>query len=207
MTSLNEIHGLNKYCGPAVIAALTGLPTEECAAAIQFITGQKSDIKAVHMNHLIATFKKLRFDVENFRTLSCTLYGTLSELAVNEDAKYIIMVPHHVVAIEVIAGFVYFIDNHTKIPIDARGSARLSQRVERVYKVTARELPVFIKHEVIVETSYERLQFFCINYYKNPEDNTKISLGYLIKSKLDPLMQISELLEAHIADRRSDSHD
>lgn len=202
MTSLNEIKGINKYCGPAVLAAMTGLSTDECAAAIQSVTGQKSDIKAIQMYHLITTFNRLRFDMKEIKTFSSTLYGTLSELSVENDTKYIIAVPHHVVAIEVIKGYVYFIDNHTKVPIDARGSARLTQRVEQVYKITAKEPPVLLRHEVIMEESYGRIQFFCISHYQNFDDNTKVSLGFLTTQKIDVLHQIADKLDSYIEARR-----
>lgn len=202
MTSLNEIKGINKYCGPAVLAAMTGLSTDECAAAIQSVTGQKSDIKAIQMYHLITTFNRLRFDMKEIKTFSSTLYGTLSELSVENDARYIIAVPHHVIAIEVVKGYVYFIDNHTKVPIDARGSARLTQRVEQVYKITAKEIPVFVRSEIRLINNHRGINFVRFSIFKNCEDNVRVDLGYISKASIEELLMIHSSLGDMIEDLR-----
>ncbi len=62
MTNLKDINfGLNEYCGPAVLSALTGESTDRCASVIMSITG-KTVVKAVDFDDLVKAFKKLRFD-------------------------------------------------------------------------------------------------------------------------------------------------
>jgi len=132
-TNLKEIQGMNVYCGPAVLSALTGKSTDECAGVISAINGRR-EIKSVNVADLIAALKKLRFDCTPIGRTSYSLFGTLNSLSRN-DGFYIITVPHHVIAIEVIDSKIFLIDNHSKQPLPAESSARLTQRVELIYKV------------------------------------------------------------------------
>src|SRR6266571_6521031 len=135
MTSLKDINfGLNQFCGPAVLSALTGKSTDECASVIMSLTG-RHEVRAVEVRHLLAALKKLRFDAAAIPLTARTLYGTLIGLS-NSDGLYVILVPRHVVAVEVVEKKIYLIDNASKSPLPAESSARLMQKVEQVYKVT-----------------------------------------------------------------------
>lgn len=141
--SLNNVtFGVNQFCGPSVLSVMTGKSTDYCAAVIQGISGEKT-IKAVEFNHIVEAFNKLGFDCNPVRVLGQTLYGTLSSLAngLPGNGKYIIGVPRHVVAVEIVEGEILLCDNHTKHPINAAGSARLMQRVDVVYKLSERPKP------------------------------------------------------------------
>lgn len=135
MTNLNPVVGMNKYCGPAVLAVLTGKSTDECAYAISRITG-KSRVEAVYLNDLLMAADKLGFDQIAYDK-SSTLYGTLVRL-VNDDGMYIVTVEKHFVCIEVQDKKIFFCDNHTKEPMPAASSARMMQRVIDVHKVVKR---------------------------------------------------------------------
>lgn len=139
MTSLSDIKGFNEYCGPSVLAALTGRSTDACAAVISAVSGQKV-IKAVAVNHLIEALKRIEFEATELIPPARTVYGCLSAL-VNKDGFYIINVPRHVVAVEIKNKTIYLIDNHTKHAINAGASARLTQAVERVYQVKPKPKP------------------------------------------------------------------
>lgn len=100
------------------------------------------------------------------------------------DGLYVIFVPHHVVAIEVIGTEIYICDNHCKTPLDIRQSARLTQRVELVLKVSPRDPPRFIKAHIQlnkISTSIgranNRIEIYSVNEYENPEDNNQYYLG------------------------------
>lgn len=138
MTNLSEIHGINKYCGPGVLSALTGKSTDECASVISQISG-KQTIKAVDINHLITACEKLGLVVTKVNLTHGTLYGCLSAL-VNTNGHYIVGVPKHVVAIEVLDKQIYFIDNHSIQAIPASQSARLTQRVDGIWLVKPKTL-------------------------------------------------------------------
>jgi len=118
MTNLNKIKGINQFCGPAVLAAITGLSTDECAVAISSVTGQK-EIKGVYPKDLIKTLENLRCEVKEIEIHARTLFGVINNLS-GTEGFYIIVVPKHYVAIEVNkSGQVYLIDNHTKESIAA----------------------------------------------------------------------------------------
>ena len=100
MTNLHEVNfGLNQFCGPSVMSALTGKSTDECAAVISAVSGRQ-EIRAVAIAHLIEAFKRLRFDMTKIDRQGYTLFGNLSALSTHKG-MYIIVVPKHVVAVEV----------------------------------------------------------------------------------------------------------
>lgn len=176
MTSLNNINfGLNQYCGPAVLSALTGENTDRCAAVISSISGQKT-IKGTERRHLKQALLKLRFDVTDTIFAGSTLYGTLHRMH-TFDGLYVVFVPKHVIAIEVKGTEIYICDNHCKTPLDIKQSARLMQKVEDVWRVFPKELPIFLRSEIVVHKEYNRVTLTRKNIYKNPEDNNESHLG------------------------------
>ena len=180
MTNLKEINfGINQYCGPAVLSALTGESTDRCAAVISAVSG-KREIKAVELGHLKEALKKLRFDVEETNFGGSTLYGTLYRMH-TFDGLYIISVPHHVVAVEVKGTEIYICDNHCKTPLDIKQSVRLTQKVNSVLKVTPKSPPVFIGSSIRLDRNYRGTNFeiniFSVNRYENSEDDNQYSLG------------------------------
>ena len=205
MTNLKEINfGVNQFCGPAVLSALTGRNTDECAAVITGINGQ-TVIKAVAVKDLLEAFKRLRFDcirVEGGRSL----YGTLLRLLQSGgEGFYIVLVPKHVVAIEVAKGSVYLVDNHSKQPLMASSSARLMQKVEAVYKVVKKSEPVFVKTEVKAKVTDDRITILLDNIYENPSDNTIRVLGsfiYLNSKMLNDI--VTELVKVVVPEARED---
>lgn len=152
MTNLNEIKGLNAYCGPGVLAALTGKSTDECAAVISSVTGAKV-IKGARIPDLLEAAKRLGFDATEIKSLAMTVYGQIGQV-VYEDGFYIIGVPQHVVAIEVKDKAVYLIDNHTKIAIQANNSARLSQKVTSCHRLRGKT-----KQELADEARRNRIAY------------------------------------------------
>jgi hypothetical protein len=49
---------------------------------------------------------------------------------------YLVTIPKHYISLEVRDGSMYLCDNHTKQELEIQNSARLSQKVERIWKVT-----------------------------------------------------------------------
>jgi hypothetical protein len=197
MTTLSDVQGVNKYCGPAVLAALTGESTDRCAAVISRISG-KNEIKAVNRQHLKEVLKALKFDVEETQYGGATLYGTLFRMH-SVPGKYVVFVPHHIVAVEVKENQIYICDNHTKTPIDIKQSARLSQKVEIVWRVFPHPLPVFVSSHIEVIREYPtKIGIWKISIYKNPEDNTKESLGYIRHKDNEELKDIIRLLKESV---------
>jgi hypothetical protein len=195
MTNLKEVHGLNIYCGPAVLSALTGKSTDECAAVISAITGQ-TVIKAVAMHDITRALNRLRFDTIKVETIARTLYGTLLRLS-SMDGFYIVAVPKHVVAIEVKAGRIYLIDNHTKEPLLASSSSRLMQSVDGAWKVIPKRVPVLVKTSIkVVKFSHNNdVQIQRLNLYEDKNDDTLVKLGQFTFSDIIELNNIIEELK------------
>lgn len=127
--------GYNKYCGPAVLSILTGKSTDECARVISRINGQYN-IVGVTLTDLMKAAQQLGFITENMHVDGMSLFRALLTLAPRGDGTFIVNVPNHWVCIEVTDGKLYFCDNHTKEPIPAASSARLSMPAIAVWKVT-----------------------------------------------------------------------
>ena len=178
MTNLKEINfGLNQFCGPAVMSALTGKSTDECAAVISAVSGRQ-EIRAVAIAHLIEAFKRLRFDMKPIDRTAYSLFGNLSSLS-DKPGMYIVLVPKHVVAVEVTEDLhLYLVDNHSKSPLPAESSARLSQKCEAVYKITERPQPKFERTTIEIEKLYSNnIRIKARDIYENYEDNVVRYLG------------------------------
>lgn len=197
MTNLKDVNfGINQFCGPAVLSALTGESTDRCAAVISAVSGAKV-IKAVQREHLKEALKRLRFDVNETNFSGSTLFGVLYRMH-SHDGLYVVFVPHHVIAIEVKGTEIYICDNHSKTPLDIKQSARLTQRVEQVLKVSRKEAPKFIKSEleVLRFSDLKKIELNRKNEYECKEDNTKEFMGYLYIRDEDELRElIAKLIE------------
>ena len=190
--------GMNKFCVPSVMSALTGRSTDECAAVISGINGKK-EIKAVDVPDIIKAFKKLRFDVAECTMPSRTLYGNLSLLS-NKDGLYLFLVPKHIVAIRIDAGQIQIVDNASREPLDAKQSARLTQQVDKILKITPKPQPQFIDSFINVKCSstYNRIDISKTNHYVNSEDDTIENKGHFYYSDQNELNQIIEALKCQL---------
>ncbi len=177
MTNLKEINfGINQFCGPSVMSALTGRSTDECASIISSVSGRQ-EIRAVSTQHLVEAFKRLKFDMIEINRVGYSLFANLSHYA-SKPGMYIVMVPKHVVAVEVTAdNHLFLVDNHSKQPLPAEGSARLSQRCEAVYSIIKRPDPVFIETIITVDRGYNNIFINATDVYKPETDNVKRRLG------------------------------
>ena len=149
MTNLKAVNvGQNRFCGPAVLSILTGKSTDECAKVISRING-KYNITGVELIHLEIAAERLGFKTTRIlNTGSGTLYGALRAIA-TADGMYIVTITGHFVSVEVKEKKIYFCDNHTKEPIPASSSARLSQQVLAVTKVEKN--PDYKEYEPLVK--------------------------------------------------------
>lgn len=176
-TNLKEIHGMNQFCGPGVLSALTGKSTDECAAVISAVSG-RSEIRAVQPGHLLEALRRLRFRTIKLEPTARSLYGNLLHLADNTNSFYVIGVPKHVVAVEVAENQIYLIDNHSKLALPAGSSARLMQKVDLIYKVVKKEEPKFLRREISVRNdNFGYIVIRAVDVYENEEDNVEMGLG------------------------------
>lgn len=151
--------GQNQYCVPAVISILTGKDTDECARMISRVTGQ-SQVTMVRYEDAITVLTKLGMEITLVPNASeCSLFTTMHFIA-REDGMYLVGVPAHVVAVEVKDHRVFLCDNHTKEPINGASSARLGQRVDRVYRVSIPPLPTILDVKI---TAHEISRYYEIS--------------------------------------------
>lgn len=133
----------NKYCGPAVISIITGLTTNEAAKKIQGLRGNKRSVTGTWIDELVKVLNKLGYYTCYDRRLAGhSLFFTLTQLQDGGSTYsyaigyYLIATATHFVLIEKTPDNKYlFCDNHTKKPINACSSARLSERVVQVVYV------------------------------------------------------------------------
>lgn len=175
MTTLNDVHGLNEYCGPSVLSIFTGETTDRCAAVIGAVSGKKV-IKAVDRAHLKEAFKRLRFDVEITGFSGSSLFGVLFRMRA-ANGLYAVFVPHHVIAVEVRDKEIFLCDNHSKQPLDIRQSARLSQKVEEVWKVFPHQIPKLLTSELKIVKGFNGIEIFREMIYENKVDNYQSYIG------------------------------
>lgn len=198
-TNLKDINfGINQFCGPAVLSALTGENTDRCAAVISAVSGRK-EIKAVSKEHLKQALSRLKFDVRSTTFSGGTLFGCLFRMK-DHNGLYVLFVPHHVVAVEVRDSQIFICDNHSKSPLDIKQSARLTQRVEDTWEVFPKKIPKFLRSEIFVtkDTFLDRVNIIEKNIYDDESQNTEIQLGYIRYNGLENLELIVKKLKEFV---------
>ena len=130
MTTLNTIHGRNRYCGPAALAAVSGRATHDLAGMIRSFTGQRA-VKGTPTYAMPKVLRRLGFETKYSR-LARPFRGQLSSNAAGprmqlrtlvrkrffEPGTYIVLVNNHYVVIEKQAdGTVWFADSNIRTPM------------------------------------------------------------------------------------------
>lgn len=134
--NVNNFDSFNQFCGPAVLSIFTGNTADECADEIMAIDGSFK-VKGVIPDTLMKAGVKmgLQFDeIPSFQGRS--LFWAGSVLIKMPPTQYLVTIPKHYIALETRENSLYICDNHTKTEIELQNSARLSQKIERVWKVT-----------------------------------------------------------------------
>lgn len=193
MTNLNNATiGFNHFCGPAVLSILTGKNTDECAAVITGITGNYK-VKGVMRLDLLEAASRLGFANQPIETISNSLFGAISEL-IHKDGIYIVTVTGHFVVIEINDKKAYFCDNHTKEPIRAEASARLSMKVVAINRVYPKPASIFISNEMRVTRDSNRISTTKVMTYNDHQDIVNIgNLYFSGQSEIDEF--INKLIE------------
>ena len=191
---MNKVEGFNKYCGPAVLSILTGKTTDECAAVIGRVNG-KHEIKGVHLTDLIIAADRLGFELRDVNPRGGSLFGTISSI-IPSNGMYVMMLPKHFVCIEIKDRQAYFCDNHTKEPIPAASSARLSQQVLATRKVIEYPIPQLISDSLLVIKismgSMWEVKIYRNRIYDIESANVKINLATFYVNSVAELLSLSE---------------
>ena len=137
MIAMDEVNfGMNQFCGPAVLSIYTGCNTDDCAEEIGKVTKQFK-IKGVLPSDLMAAGKAMGLDFQEIEGLAGrSIFWAGSVLTRMLPAMYLVTIPKHYIALEVRDQSIYICDNHTKQEIELQNSARLSQKIERIWRVT-----------------------------------------------------------------------
>jgi len=128
--------GMNIFCGPAVLSIFTGLDTDSCAEEITKANGQFK-IRGVYPVDLMKAGNAMGLEfteIPSFKGRSIFWAGSV--LIKMLPAMYLVTIPKHYIALEVRDHTIYICDNQSKTEIELQNSARLSQKIERVWRVS-----------------------------------------------------------------------
>lgn len=203
MTNLKRVNeGFNKFCGPAVLSILTGRNTDECARVITKINGSYN-VTGVQLEHLLKAADIMGFDSNSAPSIG-TLFGTISLLS-RDDGMYIITLPNHFVVIEINDKKAYFCDNHTKEPIPAASSARLTQKVMAVNKIVKRPEaekppePKLTMTDFSVLITRDGLFVDRVMLYDNPEHDKREQIGSIRGKDEDEMSKILQRIREELS--------
>jgi hypothetical protein len=171
--------GFNKFCGPSVLSILTGRSTDECARVISKINGHYN-VTGVLLSDLLKAANKLGYQTADMGYSGSSLFMVLHRIAPYGNAQYIVTLQNHFVCIEVADGKMYFCDNHTKEPIPAASSARLSTQVVNIHRVVRD--PNFVEPVIKVKPVFLRVTYLmCPECSEIGEDAS--SIGHSLSCK------------------------
>jgi len=131
------LFGKNEFCGPSVLSAICGISTDEAAAVLSSITG-RNKVAGIYIRELKSAFNQLGYNCVDVLLARGTSLSASPVPLHGKDGQYIFTIPGHFIAIELNGNHKYICDNHTKEPINVGASARLSMRVQHVFKVVKR---------------------------------------------------------------------
>lgn len=168
------IEGNNKYCVPAVISILTGKSTDEAERAIRRVYPQYNG-RELEVSIIVRVISSLNMKAESIETLNdASLFITFHYIS-KQDGMYLVLVPKHIVAIEVKKNKVFLCDNHTKEPISAESSSRLGQKVNRIYKIVELPKPKILFVESKADSLFRHYEL------KSHWDNNQVTVeGFII---------------------------
>jgi len=134
--TLTNVIGNNKYCGPAVVAAIAGITTDEAERCFKTIRGRYTSVTGVRTSEIVLVLELLGYKVSDISktTDGKTIFNVLISGNLS-DGVYIFAVKAHVVILQKESSNWFFLDNHTKRPINAGAAARLGQKVMLTLKV------------------------------------------------------------------------
>lgn len=128
---LHSIKGKNSYCGPAAIAALTGVTTDDAARELRAVSGRRA-IKWCYTSELVAALERLGYRATETRVGdNPTLARWLRERE-NRGVATIVLVTGHFVAVKGNK----FADNRNPDPIFISKAPGRRRRVKYVLTVT-----------------------------------------------------------------------
>ena len=126
----------NRYCGPSVISAVTGLTTGEAARLIRAVTG-KASVKGTYASELIGAFAKCNIEVYSASCVSGekTLGQWLKESSqLRGDDVYLVSAGHHW---QLVQGRKFVCGITREVVSQQDGRVKRKAKVKSVYRLTA----------------------------------------------------------------------
>jgi len=147
--------GQTIYRGPAVLSSFTGCNTDDCAEEVMKID-KSFKVKGVYPDTLMKAGNAMGLEFqENMAFQGRSLFWAGTVMVKMPPSIYLVTIPKHYIALEVRDGNLYICDNHTKQELELSNSSRLSQKIERVWKVI-KVRPYHKPHIVKTEYAAER---------------------------------------------------
>jgi hypothetical protein len=197
--------GNNQYCGPAALSIISGYTVDYCAQVIGDIIGKEpSKVKGVHPADLFKAFDKLRIKHDEIQPMGISLFAVASNLH-HKIGTYLVTLPKHFVVIEVTNDKQIFIcDNHVKEPLNLANSARLSQKVENIWKCYPKPPAKLLQWDLKIVNSFgDNHDIQLHHWFEDSEDNYHTTLGH-IRANKDQLALIAKELNRYLENNDKD---
>lgn len=132
---LSVVKGNNRFCGPAAVASLTGLTTDEASRLIRRFSG-KSRTMGVRSLHMIQALRSTGIKVGARRTVfgAPTLKQWTSTI---EPGCYLVTVTNHYMVVRVTKTTIQVVDSFNKEPTRIQDVKGIRRRV-RAYRMIQR---------------------------------------------------------------------
>lgn len=128
--------GFNVFCGPVALSVITGHDTDECAYQIGRIRGDYK-VKGVQVTDLILAAKAMGVSVKpEFEALHKRTLFFVASTIIKIDGMYLLVLKDHYIVIEVKDCNIHLCDAHSKTIVNLNSSARLMQKVEKIFRVS-----------------------------------------------------------------------
>lgn len=134
---LHPALGNNRFCGPGAMAALTGMSTDEAAAAIRKTTGKRA-VFGVRAEDMLDTFCSLGY---TWKRVTTPAHRSLEKVAPTlPHGVYLVNVTHHYVAVSVTDETgVVVLDNQSVTERQLMEFRRRNKHVVGVWEITRKE--------------------------------------------------------------------
>lgn len=122
MTTLHPIRGYNTYCGPAVLAAILGITTDEAAKRVREVNPRKQKVKGVSNYDILTVLERAGWRLVRIPPFTRSVKSLIRDWRHYSTGMYLINITdHYIVArrkdtLYSIDQRWDFVDNHYKTP-------------------------------------------------------------------------------------------
>lgn len=145
---LHDITGKNRYCGPAVIAALTGITTDEAADAIRHHSGQRS-VRGAFTIYVLRALRDFGIESSKIDGARGLTLAKWSEVARGRRCTFLVVAGNH---FQIVKGDTYTCGRiRARVSLNDKLVSRRA-RVEEIYELSgAPRRPTSLAHPCSIE--------------------------------------------------------